>query len=213
MIIFLQATTFVNTEGGEWSCEICKHLVTKHAGNLRKASDSRAKRVHFAASFHDISIEFSRLFACFRAFTRICMCDTEPAHLIASHFFSYSWRISISAQLRENFRANSAGNSAAHTRMLELFWNSEPQIGVKEVSRTAPSHDVASRYIFSWCWGKIPTYKWVSVLKSATTTTHGEGRWWRERLEIRGQTELFVFLWAEQFPWNLSRRHSQLQLH
>lgn len=36
----------------------------------------------------------------------------------------------------------------------------------------------------------------------------GEGRRRRERPEIRGQTELFVFLWAEQFPWNLSRWHS-----
>jgi len=106
MIIFLQATRFVNTERDEWSCEICKHLVTKHAGNLREAFDSRAKRVHSAASFRDISIEFSRLFACFQAFTRICVYDTELAHPIASHLFSYSWRISISAQLRENFRAN-----------------------------------------------------------------------------------------------------------
>lgn len=105
---------FVNTEEGEWSRrETRKYLVTEYAGNLREAFDLRAnpRDIQFAlresvASFHDISMKFSRLFSKHPPASVYTM-RSSPYNLPSLPIFLLLLLARFYlAQLRENFRAN-----------------------------------------------------------------------------------------------------------
>lgn len=124
---------------------ICKHLVWRHAGNLQQCFGFAPEEETFtgggasrATSLCDISIEF-----------RVsCVFHHPPVGITTTGIFSCPSSALPRALLSPcNYAKSFMRITPRCTRMLQLFWDSGPQMGVKEVSWAAPRR-TASGYVF-----------------------------------------------------------------